>query len=99
MILADALPWLNFIKICVSRQLNGESGFNPWFARLKKFDPLTKAFFRSHFALTLASVLTIQVFAADKDIRELSQNFIDPGGEIAPWMVVPEDNVKRISTD
>jgi len=34
-----------------------------------------------------------------KDIRKLSQHFIEPGSDISPWMIVPEDNIKSITTD
>lgn len=54
---------------------------------------------RSVFILTIASVLTIHPSHAENDIRKLSQHFIDPGGDISPWMVVPKENVKSYSTD
>ena len=33
-----------------------------------------------------------------KDIRKLSQHFNEPGGDISPWMFIPADNIKEIST-
>src|SRR5437762_3235042 len=32
-----------------------------------------------------------------RDIRKLSQNFTDPK-DISPWMFVPQDNIKSLST-
>lgn len=49
----------------------------------------------------LVACMTIEVeqaWSAEKgDIRKLSQHFIDPG-EMDPWMFVPEENVREIST-
>ena len=33
-----------------------------------------------------------------RDIRRLSQHFLDPKGGTAPWLFVPKDNIKSIST-
>ena len=33
-----------------------------------------------------------------KDIRKLSQHFNEPGADLAPWMFVPKDNIKELST-
>src|SRR5262249_54184764 len=33
-----------------------------------------------------------------KDIRLLSQHFNEPGADIAPWMFVPRENIKELST-
>jgi hypothetical protein len=35
---------------------------------------------------------------ADSDIRKLSQHFDDADGNIAPWIFVPKDNIREIST-
>jgi len=35
---------------------------------------------------------------AEKDIRKLSQNFIDPNEEISPWSFYPEENIELLST-
>ena len=34
----------------------------------------------------------------EKDIRSLSHHFNAPGGDISPWIFVPDDNVKELST-
>lgn len=31
------------------------------------------------------------------DIRDLSQHFNQPDGDISPWMFIPEDNIKKLS--
>jgi hypothetical protein len=31
-------------------------------------------------------------------VASLSQHFIDPSGNISPWMFIPEDNIKSVST-
>src|SRR5205814_10315836 len=33
-----------------------------------------------------------------KDIRLLSQHFNQPGADTAPWMFVPRENIKQLST-
>src|ERR1700722_19651470 len=33
-----------------------------------------------------------------KDVRALSQHFLDPSGKTAPWMFVPAENIARLST-
>lgn len=33
-----------------------------------------------------------------KDIRRLSQNFIDPKGDISPWIFYPTDNINAVGT-
>src|SRR5262245_14465252 len=33
-----------------------------------------------------------------KDIRRLNQHFNEPGADIAPWMFVPRENIKELST-
>jgi hypothetical protein len=35
---------------------------------------------------------------APHDIRRLSQHFIDPTGELSPWMFLPSENIKSLST-
>jgi len=51
-------------------------------------------------ALTTTSLLIALtgLTATAKDIRELSQHFNEPGADISPWMFIPEDNVKEMST-
>jgi len=49
--------------------------------------------------LWLTTVVTPASGETDKDIRKLSQHFIEPGNDIAPWIFVPEDNIESISTD
>ena len=34
-----------------------------------------------------------------KDLRSLNQHFNEPGGDISPWIFIPEDNVKEVSTE
>ena len=34
-----------------------------------------------------------------KDIRDLSQHFIRPTGDVSPWSFVPEENIASLSTD
>lgn len=34
----------------------------------------------------------------EKDIRELSEHFIEPGEDYSPWMFVPEENIRSLST-
>src|SRR5580704_6575537 len=36
--------------------------------------------------------------SGSNDIRKLSQHFSVPGGDIAPWMFIPAENLKEIST-
>src|SRR3954454_20161914 len=33
-----------------------------------------------------------------RDIRKLSQHFTDPRGDTWPWVFLPEDNIRRLST-
>src|SRR5436305_1193347 len=33
-----------------------------------------------------------------KDIRLLSQHFNEPGKDFSPWMFVPKENIKELST-
>jgi hypothetical protein len=35
---------------------------------------------------------------AAKGVQRLSQHFNDPGGDIAPWLFVPRENIKEFST-
>jgi len=37
-------------------------------------------------------------WAEDKDIRKLTQHFIEPGDDVSPWMFYPEDNISTLST-
>ena len=37
-------------------------------------------------------------WAEDKDIRKLSQHFIEPNEEISPWIFYPEDNIETLTT-
>jgi hypothetical protein len=36
--------------------------------------------------------------ASNKDIRELNQHFNRPGADLSPWMFVPQENIKELST-
>ena len=58
---------------------------------------LNRGFWLGGAALALFLVLG-SAQAQPRDIRELSQHFTDPGGNIAPWRFVPENNAKEIST-
>ena len=56
-------------------------------------------------ATVLISILLLQpVFVPEamgekmKDIRKLSQHFIDTTGDTSPWRFIPEDNIASIST-
>jgi hypothetical protein len=40
-----------------------------------------------------------RVVHAANDISELDQHFNTPGGEIAPWIFVPQGNIKEFSTE
>jgi len=42
--------------------------------------------------------LGVSARSEPKDIRKLSQHFNEPGGDISPWMFVPADNIKEVST-
>src|SRR5262245_49068483 len=33
-----------------------------------------------------------------RDIRKLSQHFIDPTDDVSPWVFYPKDNIKRLTT-
>jgi len=33
-----------------------------------------------------------------RDIRQLSQHFLDPNGDVSPWMFLPRENIKSLST-
>jgi len=49
----------------------------------------------------LCMVLAVGLAApshAEDDIRVLNQHFNTPGADISPWMFVPEENIKEIST-
>jgi hypothetical protein len=37
-------------------------------------------------------------YAAKPDIRKLSQHFLETNGRTAPWIFIPKDNIKSIST-
>ena len=45
----------------------------------------------------LLTITSAQPVVAKKDIRELSQHFIESSGDISPWMFIPEDNIKSCS--
>src|SRR5690349_1317342 len=52
-------------------------------------------------ALTLGGACTSALSgegAEEHDIRKLSQHFLKPGGDISPWMFVPESNVQGLNT-
>lgn len=49
--------------------------------------------------LAITIVFIIIPANADKDIRKLSHHFIPPGSDISPWMFIPKDNIKSLSTD
>jgi hypothetical protein len=36
--------------------------------------------------------------SGEPDIRKLSQHFITPGGDLSPWIFVPQSNVQSLST-
>ena len=42
--------------------------------------------------------LTIVNCAAANNISELNQHFNEPEGDISPWIFIPDDNIKEIST-
>ena len=44
----------------------------------------------------LAALSTAQ--SQTRDIRMLSQHFTDPAGNYAPWIFVPQENIKEVST-
>jgi hypothetical protein len=39
-----------------------------------------------------------QAMNGQRDIRKLSQHFLNPGGDISPWMFAPESNVQELNT-
>ena len=39
-----------------------------------------------------------QAVNGQRDIRKLSQHFLNPGGDISPWMFTPESNVQELNT-
>jgi hypothetical protein len=47
--------------------------------------------------LLLASII-LSTSSEAKSISELSQHFNEPGGDISPWMFIPEENIKKMST-
>lgn len=49
-------------------------------------------------AFSLIAFLVITNFVIAEDIRSLSEHFNEPGGDISPWMFIPKDNVKEVST-
>ena len=55
------------------------------------------------FRLLLATVYLLPLTmcapcAAADDISQFSQHFNKPGGDIAPWMFIPQENIKETST-
>ena len=47
----------------------------------------------------LIVVIANETSAFGKDISELDQHFNTPGGQIAPWIFVPDKNIKEFSTE
>jgi hypothetical protein len=57
--------------------------------------------------IALVSVLALSLLSANeglpadlrgKDIRKLSQHFLEPTGKTAPWIFVPKENIASLST-
>ena len=48
--------------------------------------------------LTIIMMVVLVRVAFAEDIRELNQHFNEPDGSFSPWMFIPEDNVKAVST-
>ncbi len=42
--------------------------------------------------------LLASLCATGKDVRDLSQHFNQPGGDTAPWIFIPNDNIREFST-
>ena len=49
-------------------------------------------------AFYLIASYILSTVSGAKSISELSQHFNEPGGDISPWMFIPEENIKKIST-
>ena len=49
-------------------------------------------------AALYAPGLAGQSMGSPRDIRKLSQHFINPGSDISPWRFVPEANIQSLST-
>src|SRR5262245_41423628 len=71
--------------------------------RHRVINPNTRKFVAMHYRNRIRGWLVIAAIAssgttAGQDISDFDQHFNAPGKDIAPWMFVPQDNIKEFST-